>query len=102
MSRVAAWALLGALCGVGSPHAYALDCEEDTIREQADSGKLLVMMSGHVYEVLAGDEIDSMLWLPAEDVLICEKPFAYQGTTYLFYQVINKDEGESVDARLLR
>jgi len=49
------------------------------VRSKSDDGSILVMMSGAVYEVLPGDNIDSALWLPPEDVLICEAPIPYQG-----------------------
>jgi len=52
---------------------------DDTVRSKSDDGSILVMMSGAVYEVLPGDNIDSALWLPPEDVLICEAPIPYQG-----------------------
>ena len=70
---------------VAVSRAVAKNCIDDSIREVSESGEIVTMLSGSVYEVLAGDEIDSMLWLPAEDVLICETTTSYQGRTYIFY-----------------
>ena len=87
----------------GRESGRAKNCIDDSIREVSESGEIVMMLSGSVYEVLAGDEIDSMLWLPAEDVLICETTTSYQGRTYIFYQIINTAErGEKVSARGLR
>lgn len=52
------------------------------------------MISGAVYEVLPGDNINSALWLPPEDVLICEAPIMYQGRAVMIYDIINTEEGE--------
>jgi hypothetical protein len=80
----------------------ARSCADDTLRSKSDEGDILIMMSGAVYEVLPGDNIDSSLWLPPEEVLICEGPIAYRGRTVLLYDIINTDEGEKVGARRLR
>jgi hypothetical protein len=82
--------------------AKARSCLDDTVKSKSDDGSILVMMSGAVYEVLPGDNIDSALWLPPEDVLICEAPIAYQGRTVMTYEIINTDEGEKVGAQRLR
>jgi hypothetical protein len=75
---------------------------DDTVQSKTDDGSILVMMSGAVYEVLPGDNIDSALWLAPEDVLICEAPISYQGRTVMTYDIINTDEGEKVGAQRLR
>ena len=82
--------------------AHARSCEDDAIQSKSDDGSILVMMSGAVYRVLPGDDIDSMLWLPADQVLICDAPFAYNGRTLMLYDIINTDEGEKVGAERLR
>lgn len=82
--------------------AKARSCLDDTVQSKTDDGSILVMMSGAVYEVLAGDNIDSALWLAPEDVLICEAPIPYQGRTVMTYDIINTDEGEKVGAQRLR
>lgn len=62
-----------------SSPALAKNCFDDSIRDVSQSGEVLVMLSGAVYEVMAGDEIDSALWLASDDVLICETSVPYQG-----------------------
>jgi len=92
---------LACLIGVGS--SYARNCDDDTLEGKSDSGEILIMMSGAVYQVLAGDEIDSALWLPPADVLICESVVNVGGKRYLVYEIINTDEhGEKVSATRLR
>lgn len=34
-------------------------------------GKLIKLEDGSIWEVDAVDTVDSMLWLPTEDVLVC-------------------------------
>lgn len=88
---------------VGWGGAWARDCESDSIRGVSQSGEIIIMLSGHVYEVMAGDTVDSMLWLTADEVLVCEAPLKYKGKVYLLYEIINTDEsGEKVSARMLR
>lgn len=107
MSRTFAALLVAmALAGIQfatHTEANARSCSDDMVKSKSDDGSILVMMSGAVYEVLPGDNIDSALWLPPEDVLICEAPIAYQGRTVMIYDIINTDEsGEKVGARRLR
>lgn len=56
------------------------------------------MQSGAVYEVMAGDNIDSALRLPAEEVTVCSRTLVYQGRSLLVFDIINKDENEKVGA----
>jgi hypothetical protein len=71
--------------------AKATACEEDTLDTVSDGGDILIMVSGKVYQVDSGDDVDSQLWLAAEDVIIC-------GNT-----IINKNEnGEKVSAVRIR
>ena len=79
----------------------ARDCVEDTIRRKSDDGSILVMMSGAVFEVLAGDTIDSSLWLALDDVLICEAPIVTRGKAFMIYDIINMSEHGKVGARRL-
>jgi hypothetical protein len=82
--------------------ADARSCVEDTLRSKSEDGDILIMMSGAVYEVLPGDSVDSALWLPPEEVLICEAPLVYRGRNVIVYDIINTDEGEKVGAHRLR
>jgi hypothetical protein len=78
--------------------AFAESCDDDTIQSKSDDGSYLIMESGAVYEVLAGDQIDSALWTDLDDVVICEQATVVGGRTVLYYQIVNKDEDEKVDA----
>lgn len=78
--------------------AHADSCDEDDLKSKSEDGTYLIMLSGAVYKVLPGDEIDSSLWLPPEEVVICSKVFPYQGRNYVIYDIINKDESEKVSA----
>lgn len=69
----------------------AAACDDDMISSVSSDGSIIIMISGAVYQVDAADTVDSILWLAADDVLICD------GT------IINTDEdGEKVDATRLR
>lgn len=78
--------------------AYADSCDEDDLKSKSEDGSYLIMLSGAVYKVLPGDEIDSSLWLPPEEVVICSRVVPYQGRNYVIYDIINKDENEKVAA----
>jgi hypothetical protein len=71
-------ALIAAL--LFSQQAFAA-CEEDSIDTVSDDGSTIILLSGDVYEVDPVDQVDSQLWLPAEDVLVCSESM-----------MINKDE----------
>lgn len=65
-------------------------CERDTIQTVVDSGSIIVLRSGKVFQVAALDKLNSSLWLATEDVLACDD------------SITNIDEnGERVAARLL-
>ena len=102
MTRAIAAAIVALVAAVSGGQAATRSCEDDTLQHKSDDGDILIMMSGAVYEVLPGDNIDSALWLPPEDVLICEAPLMYQGRTVMIYDIINTDEGEKVGAQRLR
>ena len=74
---------------------HAGNCDEDSITDVASDGETLIMLSGHVYRVDTGDAVDSSLWLPAEEVLVCEGSYGVE--------IINKDSsGEKVSAVLIK
>jgi hypothetical protein len=86
--------LLGSL-GV----SWGAECIEDSLRKNIDSGRHLLTNSGDLYDVLAGDNIDAMLWLPTSSLTICgPRRLSYKGKTFQLYKIINTDDGESVDA----
>jgi len=55
-----------------------------------DDGKIVKLEDGSVWEVDAVDAIDSMLWLPTTDVIVCDG------------KLINTDDNEKVDAIRIR
>lgn len=72
-------------------YAAAAQCADDTIKSVSSEGEILVMFSGAVYKVDQFDRLDSELWLPADDVLICDDG-----------RMINTDEnGEVVSVQRL-
>ena len=68
------------------------DCESGHwIKTKSEDGTILTLEDGSVWKVLNGGEVDSQLWVDADDVLVCD-----DGT------IINKDEdNEQVDVQLL-
>jgi hypothetical protein len=77
---------------------YSANCKDDTLWKVSRDGEILIMLSGEVYEVLPGDEIDSQLWLPPSEVIICEKSLKVKGKLWKYYEIINLDENEKVGA----
>jgi hypothetical protein len=53
-NKVRAFPFMLALITGWSATALAMDCDKDTLSKKSDSGDILIMMSGHVYEVLLG------------------------------------------------
>lgn len=67
------------------------DCtEKHWIQSKGDDGSIIILEDGSVWEVDAVDRINSMLWLPTEDVIICNG------------RMINLDNGEKVNVIRLR
>ncbi|TAL52847.1 hypothetical protein [Pandoraea sp.] len=91
-------ALLTLLSLLTTHSALAASCDNDDLESKSDDGSYLIMSSGSVYEVLPGDEIESELWLPPADVVMCSRSVTVQGHQYLVYDIINKDENEKVSA----
>lgn len=86
----------------GSLAQAARSCWDDTLKSVTQDGSILVMQSGAVYEVLAGDEIDSMLWLPLTDILVCRIDTLHRGKPLTYFDIINTDDSEKVGALRLR
>ena len=51
--------------------ACAQSCDDDSIDTVSSDGEIIKMFSGAVFRVAPSDQLDTALWLPAEDVLIC-------------------------------
>jgi len=77
-------------------------CVQDKIISVSSDGETLTMASGNEFQVLAGQEVQSVLWLPQSDVLICVASVPSGGNTVGLYEIVNVDEhGEKVSARKL-
>ena len=84
-----------------STFAQGINCTEDSLSKNSN-GEYLMTLSGSLFQTLAGDSIDAMLWLPTSSLTICgPKNFSYKGKKYTFYQITNTDDGEEVDAFLV-
>jgi len=80
--------------------AQGNDCQTDTLRTNSD-GSFLALVSGSVFETLAGDNLTAKFWLPLSEVLVCgPTPFSFKGRNYQLYDVTNLDDGETVTALL--
>lgn len=67
------------------------DCtEKHWIKSKSDDGSIIILEDGTVWEVDVLDRINSMLWLPTEDVIICNE------------EMINLSNDEKVDVLNLR
>ena len=87
------------LCFGANSRALGSECVGTTLKSNIDRGRQLLTTSGELYDVLAGDNFDAMLWLPLSSLQVCgPRNLTYQGKSYQLYKVINTDDGESVDA----
>lgn len=79
-----------------------MNCERDSLSDVSASGAILEMLSGQIYRVDDADQVDSALWLAADDVLICTELVAVKSKSVLVYTIMNKDEnGEEVSVTRL-
>ena len=70
-----------------STFAQGINCTEDSLSKNSN-GEYLMTLSGSLFQTLAGDSIDAMLWLPTSSLTICgPKNFSYKGKKYTFYQI---------------
>lgn len=53
-------------------------CETETIDHVSDDGSYVIMNEGTVYHVDAGDEATASIWLPADDVTVCDEGGSYK------------------------
>jgi hypothetical protein len=93
--------VLGLIFSIQTTNARS--CSSDMLIRKSSDGEILFMISGAIFEVDPGDSIDSLLWLPPADVVVCETSVKYQERIVVLYDIINMDEnGEKVGARRLR
>jgi hypothetical protein len=63
------------------------DCEDGHwIDSVTDDGSIIKLEDGSIWEVMDGDTIDSQLWLPTSNIMICGN------------KLINTDDSEAVSA----
>jgi hypothetical protein len=55
----------------------------------SDDGDIIKLEDGSIWEVDAGDTVDSALWLPTTNVIVCED------------KLINTDDNEKIGATRL-
>jgi hypothetical protein len=85
------------------PNALAKTCTDDSISSVSSEGDIIKMLSGSVWEIDDVDQVDSQLWLPTEDVLICSETLADKGKAVTMYTIIDTDsDNEKVGAQRLR
>jgi hypothetical protein len=91
MERCLISAAIIALTTLGAHSNARAACEDDTLESVSDGGEILIMISGEVFQVNPIDQVDTALWLAADDVLICDDI------------IVNTDEnGEKISATRLR
>ncbi|WP_426440110.1 tetratricopeptide repeat protein [Bradyrhizobium genosp. P] len=61
--------------------ARSANCETDSIESVSGDGGIIKMLSGAIFQVDGVDQVDTQLWLPADDVVVCDDA-----------RVINTDE----------
>jgi hypothetical protein len=60
------------------------------IKSKISDGSVVVLEDNSIWEIDSFDRIDSMLWLPIENIVICDD------------ELINVDTGDKVSATRLR
>lgn len=79
-----------------SRKVYLATDEEQWIRKVMDGGSVIELADSSVWEVSRLSRIDTALWIALTDVVVIEG----DGVRYP-YKMINKDDGEIADVRLL-
>jgi len=68
------------------------------IQENIDSGSMIVLEDGSIWEIDPLDKIEAMLWLPISNITIVTSDNGSPGYDYL---LINTDDGEKAHAKYL-
>lgn len=58
------------MLGMSTP-VLAQSCDDDSISSVSADGSIIVTISGSVFQVDLVDQVSTMLWLPADNVLTC-------------------------------
>lgn len=69
---------------------YSAGCDSGHwVGSVTDGGRIVILENREVWEINPVDRIDTMLWLPTTSITVCDD------------QLINTDDGETAEARLL-
>lgn len=68
--------------------------------EVLGDGAVVKMLDGKVFEIDEIDRIDTALWLPPEEAVVCWKKFQYGGQIITLHTI--RADGDKVDARRIR
>ncbi len=80
-----------ALISASHEPAVAESCDTGHwVEEVLDDGRIIKLEDGTLWEVDAGDQLTSALWLPPSDITVCDD------------KLINTDDNESVSAHQLK
>jgi len=102
-ASLAAFLMVALICNFPSNASATKTCEDDSISSVSDDGDIVKMLSGSVWEIDDADQLDTQLWLAAEDLLICSELVNYKGKPVTLYTIINTDSnGEKAGATRLR
>ena len=74
----------------GPRRSSGKSCESHWVEKVIDSGKFVTLEDGSLWEIDPVDTIDTMLWLPANDISVCGN------------ELVNNDDGEAVRGRRIR
>jgi len=93
-------AVLGksAIPSTSSSNQYAGGSSCHWIQENIDSGTMMILEDGSIWQIDPIDKIDAMLWLPISNITIV---LSDQGSPGYYYLLINTDDGEKAHAKYL-
>jgi hypothetical protein len=81
-----------------SGRTYAGTGSGHWIQKNVDSGSMIILEDGSIWELDPYDKFEAMLWLPISDITVVESSGGSPGYDYL---LINTDDGEKAHAKLI-
>lgn len=70
--------------------AAADECYSDIISAVALDGKIIKTIGGKLFKVEDMYTVETMVWVPSEDIVYCRRSAYFQGQAYEFFQITNK------------